>query len=254
MGAPEDTMAAEEGRTTPPATYEPSLLGTIVRGLGYLGFLLFGTIAAVVVVSLWILSGDRIGDGESERVAQDPPSVGLFDDEERFVDDDDFDDQEAEFASDSIERPEFSDRGDIPGWVTLDDEAIDFADFPTPTFQAPLADLGDDRLREIEFFLPEGSGPIEFGIRNPDPIAIDGQGIAVRTDDQATSLRSSRAVIVQRPVECFDGNCRLFMWLSMGPQFLEFHPEAELLIWADDGSAVTIEAMTIQNYRDETFR
>jgi len=57
-----------------------------------------------------------------------------------------------------------------------------------------------------------------------------------------------------RPEECVDGQCRLFMWLTMGPQFLDTHPGAELVIWAGEGSAVTIEPVPMANLSDETFR
>lgn len=179
-----------------------------------------------------------------------------------------FEDEEAEFADDFVEEegPGFDDESvdqefafaDEPDWErnpwAYDDAPIDFADMPTPTFQARLADLGGDRIREIEFFLQEGDSAISFGILNPEPIRIDGQGIAVRTDDFAQILRASRSFETSRPVDCIDGNCRLFMWLTMGPTFLDNHPDAELLIWAGEGAAVTIEPMPIGNIRAETFR
>lgn len=135
-----------------------------------------------------------------------------------------------------------------------DVDAVDFEWMGIPTFEANLADLGSDRIREIEFFLPPGDGDIAFAIRNPDPIRITGQGIAVRTDTFAQILRSSEAFEMPRPEECVDGQCRLFMWLTMGPQFLDTHPGAELLIWAGEGSAVTIEPVSMANLSDETFR
>lgn len=136
----------------------------------------------------------------------------------------------------------------------LDSAAIAFDDQPAPTLEIRLADMGDERLRELEFFLPEGDDPIEFAVRNPEPIRIDGQGIAVRTDEFAQILRSSRTFAIERRADCIDGNCRLFMWLTMGPDFLDNHPEAELLIWAGEEAAVTIEPMPVENFRDETFR
>ncbi len=155
-------------------------------------------------------------------------------------------------TSKPIARPE------VPPWEAspweYDVDAVDFAWMGAPTFDATLAELGPERIREIEFFLPPGDGDIAFAIRNPDPIRTNGQGIAVRTDTFAQILRSSEAFEMPRPEECIDGNCRLFMWLTMGPQFLDTHPEAALLIWAGDGSAVTIEPVPMENLSDETFR
>ena len=217
---------------------------SMAQGFGVLFFVM--AFVVVAIVGLFALSFATSPGRDDDRfepvIVSDEPS---FEDQEIVEDQEVVEDPEVEEDPDPFSEPQ--DFG-------LDNAAVDFDDMPTPTLEARLADLGDDRLREIEFFLPEGHGPVEFAIRNPEPIRIDGQGIAVRTDDFAQILRSSRSFAVDRPSECYDGNCRLFMWLTMGPTFLDVHPDAELLIWAGEGAAVTIEPMPVENFRDETFR
>lgn len=120
------------------------------------------------------------------------------------------------------------------------DDFINFDRLERPTLRADLADRRSSRLREVEVSLGPGRSDVDLAIRNPDSVAQNGDGIAVRTESSAMLLSNDRFATIERPDNCRDG-CEFRVWLTMGPNFQELHPDAELLLYAGEDSNAWID-------------
>ena len=113
------------------------------------------------------------------------------------------------------------------------------------SFTRPLVYDGSSRIKELELQLGAGTEPVRVAISNPEPIRFNAlAGISVRTTEWGEIMDSSRSWVIERPADC-EAGCRLYLWLTMGPDFPEHHPDAEVLVFADADAFVTIEDMWI---------
>ncbi len=150
-------------------------------------------------------------------------------------------DAESQFADDPPCEPNTG--GLFPDEAPRDrvvDDVIDFDRYERPTLRADLADRGSSRLREVEISLGPGRSDVSIAVRNDREIDQYGDGIAVRSENDARLLSSTRFVVIERPDNCRDG-CDFRVWLTMGRNFHERHPDAEIMIYAGDDADAWID-------------
>lgn len=120
---------------------------------------------------------------------------------------------------------------------------MDLVALGAPSFESLLVTDARSRLREIEIQLGPGDAPIEVAVKNPTPVQFGAStGVALRSTTFARMLDSGRTRTVERPADCEDG-CRVLLWLTLGRQFQDEHPDAEVLVFAGEDALVTIEEL-----------
>lgn len=127
---------------------------------------------------------------------------------------------------------------------------LDIAALGTPSLVTAVAKDHDTQFLEIELLLPPGDEDLQFAIENPFDVAIGYAGIAVRSETQATLVRSGEITTLDRPAGCEDG-CRTFVWVTMYRFFQDEHPDAVLYAFAGDDALATIEE--IEAYPPQMF-
>lgn len=150
-------------------------------------------------------------------------------------------DLESQFADDAWCEP--TGGGLFPDDAPRDrdgDDLIDFDRYERPTLRADLADRGSSRLREVEISLGPGRSDVDIAVRNDEEVDQYGYGIAVRTENDARLLSSTRFVTIERPNDCRNG-CDFRIWLTMGASFQDRHPDAEIMIYAGDDADAWID-------------
>ena len=204
-----------------------------------LAFVAVAFIAVPVLATLWVADADddptrelpapeELEEAEAARTFDEWIELGPFD-QPRCVDG----------APDPLDKCPAG-QGDVRR--TQDDRRL----LGTPSFEAALVYDGASRTKELEVQIPAGEGPLQGGIDNPEPIKFSSQtGIALRTTEWGEIMNSSTTWTVERPAGCEDG-CRLYLWLTMGPHFQRFHPEAEVVVFGGDDTLVTIEDLWTQ--------
>jgi len=121
------------------------------------------------------------------------------------------------------------------------DEEREFNPERTLVFRDELTD-SSRRVREISIEFGSGDEPIELGVDTSWELLANSNGIAVRTEDSATLLSNDYLVSIGRPRGCDDG-CKMTVWLTVGPDFREFYPDAELHIYGDRRTEVEIDEL-----------
>jgi len=223
---------------------------TILAVIGLLTVVIGGIIGSIAFTRLGAESEPRFDDPWFE---EDEPyrdlrfedadcerrGPGLFGDDDRRFGDSAETDAEAQFADDRSSTESVWEE-----WCDEDfSHQLDFGAIGSPTFREEVWDRGGDRFREIEIFLDEGRDDIEIAMWNPEPLPIGGNGIAVRTTDDARLLSTSEFVTIERPDDCRDG-CRVIIWLSLGWGFLDDYPDAEVVIYAGTHADATMESLS----------
>jgi len=98
------------------------------------------------------------------------------------------------------------------------------------------------RVRELRVEFGAGRDPIELGVATSERLRQNYNGIAVRTERSAALLRNDYLVAIERPRGCDDG-CEITVWLTMGPEFAELHPDAELYVYGDRRTDIDVDEL-----------